>query len=236
MKRMIGRVWLLLGLSFFVYVYCTFGARLPESIDLTDSAAGVESTKDYLLFLPEVRSDTIIILYPGALVDPAAYAYLGKSLADSGLATMIVKMPWRLASLGHEKILDFDILKTYTHLILMGHSLGGKQAAAFAAEHPSFIDQLILLGTSHPRDHDLSTSGLSVMKIYGSNDSIARPEDVLVNQRYLPTTTIYHEIAGGNHSQFGYYGFQLGDHAAGISRAEQQDDVVRLSLAFVRSY
>jgi hypothetical protein len=29
-------------------------------------------------------------------------------------------------------------------------------------------------------------------------------------------------IAGGNHSQFGYYGFQLGDWPATISRADQQ--------------
>jgi hypothetical protein len=34
-------------------------------------------------------------------------------------------------------------------------------------------------------------------------------------------------IEGGNHSQFGWYGFQPGDRWASISREEQQAVVVR---------
>jgi hypothetical protein len=37
-------------------------------------------------------------------------------------------------------------------------------------------------------------------------------------------------IDGGNHSQFGYYGFQLGDHRATVSRAEQQAQTIRALL------
>jgi hypothetical protein len=45
---------------------------------------------------------------------------------------------------------------------------------------------------------------------------------VKANAKYLPPQTRWVVIEGGNHSQFGYYGFQLGDNRATISRSAQQ--------------
>jgi len=37
-------------------------------------------------------------------------------------------------------------------------------------------------------------------------------------------------IEGGNHAQFGWYGFQLGDQAATIARVEQQQIILATLL------
>jgi hypothetical protein len=43
----------------------------------------------------------------------------------------------------------------------------------------------------------------------------------------LPQSTKEIVIQGGNHSQFGNYGFQKGDHKASISYNEQQTQTAR---------
>ena len=94
----------------------------------------------------------------------------------------------------------------------------------FAHSYGDQFDGLILIGTSHPKEDafDLSNTTLSVTKIYASNDGLASMEEVQANAIYLPDNTNWVLIDGGNHSQFGYYGAQLGDNAATISREEQQ--------------
>ena len=41
----------------------------------------------------------------------------------------------------------------------------------------------------------------------------------------LPISTAWVRIVGGNHSQFAYYGFQLLDHRATLSREQQQAQI-----------
>jgi hypothetical protein len=51
----------------------------------------------------------------------------------------------------------------------------------------------------------------------------------------LPADTEFLVIDGGNHGQFGDYGFQPGDNEAAISRAEQQSQVVDATIRFLDS-
>ena len=81
---------------------------------------------------------------------------------------------------------------------------------------------MVLVGTTHPKSEDLSLLKIPVTKVYASNDGIAPPERVLANKRLLPAHTKWVEIVGGNHSQFGWYGRQLFDGKATISREVQQ--------------
>ena len=41
-------------------------------------------------------------------------------------------------------------------------------------------------------------------------------------------------IDGANHSQFGHYGFQLGDKRADISRAQQLAETVKNIMGFLK--
>jgi hypothetical protein len=61
-----------------------------------------------------------------------------------------------------------------------------------------------------------------VTQIYGTRDTIADVDKVVAARRNLPPSTTIVQIDGGNHSQFGSYGFQPGDWPASISRAEQR--------------
>lgn len=81
---------------------------------------------------------------------------------------------------------------------------------------------LFLLGTSHPRDFDLSDRSIPTIKLYGEMDGLASVSEVMENRNKLPINTDLIEIKGGNHSQFGYLGKLLTDNTAEIDLAEQQ--------------
>ena len=72
------------------------------------------------------------------------------------------------------------------------------------------------------------------MKIYGSKDGVADEKSIMKNRTKLPEATKYVRIDGANHSQFGYYGFQLGDSRATISREQQQEATLKNILEFIR--
>jgi pimeloyl-ACP methyl ester carboxylesterase len=118
-----------------------------------------------------------------------------------------------------------------------GHSRGAAIASRFAYLYGDQFDGLILIGTSHPKEKafDLSDTTLAVTKIYASNDGLASVEEVKANAIYLPDDTNWVLIDGGNHAQFGYYGAQLGDNAATISREQQQELTVEAVLAALNS-
>ena len=115
--------------------------------------------------------------------------------------------------------------------VLAGHSLGGALAARLAFEAPGAPAALVLIGTTHPKQQDLSALRIPVTKVFASNDGVARAADVLRNKALLPADTRWIEIKGGNHSQFGHYGHQLLDGDAGVSREAQQAVVTRTLLS-----
>jgi hypothetical protein len=88
---------------------------------------------------------------------------------------------------------------------------------------------MVLVGTTHPKQDDLSSLPIRVTKVYASNDGVAPPNRTLSNKGLLPKATRWVEIKGGNHSQFGHYGHQLSDGDATISR-EAQQTATRTSL------
>lgn len=234
--KFFGFIWMAVGIGFVAWVVYTYQPHgVDRSVFQSSPAVQVVSTKDFISFTPTRPYRNVLLFYPGALVAPEAYAPLCRTLADSGCKTILLKMPWRLASQGYNKPIALGLLgDTTRRYVLAGHSQGGKMAARFVYEHPGLASSLVLLGTTHPRDFDLSQSPIRVLKLYGTSDGVANPADVLANRRKLPATAQLVPILGGNHSQFGYYGFQLGDHKATISRQQQQETVVHEILAFIQ--
>lgn len=200
----------------------------PGTLD-SNSKVSVIHSSYAIIFTPVADSNTsALIFYPGALVEPEAYAPMAHKVAVSGFKTIIVKLPYRLAPLKSHKdnlarrTLDYINTEKERSWVVGGHSLGGKLAAQFANSHSNILDGLILIGTSHPRELDLSGLNLDVTKIYGSEDGLASEEEVEIFAKNLPSHTYWIKIKGANHRQFGWYGYQLGDGTALISRAEQQ--------------
>ncbi len=116
--------------------------------------------------------------------------------------------------------------------ILGGHSQGAKMAAQFVFENPKLMQGLFLLGTSHPRDFDLSNSTLPTVKIYAELDGLASVAEVMENKDKLPKNTSLIPLKGGNHSQFGYLGTLLTDKTAQIDLYEQQAFTLDVLISF----
>jgi len=233
--KIIKRIWFTIAISFTIWLFYSYQAKdVSDSYLETTSKILVKDNNDYFLFEPKQKFEKVFIFYPGAMVDPKAYVPLCRRISENGIKVYLIKMPWRLASQGYKipKELNLFADKTKTY-ILSGHSQGGKMAAQFVKENPDLIQKLILIGTTHPRDISLAESRIPIMKIYGSNDGVADKRTIFKNKSKLPVSTKFIKIEGANHGQFGYYGFQLGDDSASISREKQQEQTLKNILEFI---
>ena len=233
--KTLKRIWFTIAILFTIWLFYSYQAKkVSDSYFESSSKIIVKNNNQYFLFEPKQKFDKIFIFYPGAMVDPKAYVPLCRKISENGIKVYLIKMPWRLASKGYEipKQLHLFADKTKTY-ILAGHSQGGKMAAQFVKENPNLIQKLILIGTTHPRDISLAESKIPILKIYGSNDGIADETTIFKNKSKLPSTAKLIKIEGANHGQFGYYGFQLGDDSATISREKQQSETLTAILDFL---
>jgi hypothetical protein len=239
----VRRVWITTGIGATVLfvAWCLIAYR--ASADARTALKGndrvrVSDGAHYWVFAPEQRhADVGLLFYPGAFVDPVAYAPLLLAVADHGYPVVLVRVPRRGVMGGAEgaeplnrgvaAMLDVPVVRRW---VLAGHSRGVEIAARLAATHAPSIAGLVLIGSSHPRDFSLADSQLAVTRVYGTRDTVADYEKQQATQHNLPPSTRLVRIDGGNHSQFGSYGFQPGDWPATISREAQQRRTVAAIL------
>ncbi|WP_373497659.1 alpha/beta hydrolase [Aquiflexum sp.] len=223
-KRNIFRiVWFSLVTIFFIWNWTTYQSRnLPETTFADDGNVTVIKSIDKITFEPNNSSyQNEIIFFQGGLTDPKAYAPLCRKIAENGFTCHLIKMKWRMPLWDYKKIESMFDLKNGNYII-GGHSQGAKMASQFVFENPNLLKGLFLLGTSHPRDFDLSNRILPTIKLYGEFDGLASVSEVMENKDKLPKNAALIEIKGGNHSQFGYLGKLLTDDKAQIDLEEQQ--------------
>jgi len=209
---------------------------MPEALSALQSDAQVTvTTGHWLVFMPNrLKPVTGFIFYPGGRVDYRAYAPLAHQIAANGYLVVIVRMPLNLAVFGVDEA--NHVIAAYPaiqHWAIGGHSLGGAMAANFARNHGTEVDGLVLLAAYPASGDDLSSSGLRVVSIYGTLDGLANSEKMDASRPLLPPDTTWVPITSGNHAQFGWYGDQAGDHPAGISRTDQQAQIVAATLALL---
>ncbi len=177
------------------------------------------------------RSDVVVLFYPGGKVDPNAYSPILEGICDDGIPVIVAKMPLNLAILDGN--MASRIVRDYPnvrHWFLAGHSLGGVMASSWSSKHTDIVNGVILLAS-----YTTKSLSMPVLSVYGSNDG------VLNLQKYhkgmeLISNLEEHVIEGGNHCQFGDYGFQKGDNEATISRQEQTSVTVDLIAAFINKH
>lgn len=195
------------------------------------------SGKDWIVFSPTNENPaTGFVIYPGAFVDPVAYAPVARDIAQEGFQVIIDPMPFNLAVLGINGAAD--IMAAYPQLTtwtIGGHSLGGAMAAEYTFRHPGEIDGLALWAAYPSANTDLSTFDIEAVSIYGDSDGLATVDDILDSANRLPPETNFVLIHGGNHTQFGRYGegLQRGDKMAGISREQQQQIMVDATIEMI---
>jgi len=204
--------------------------------------------EDYIVFYPAICEAQIaeenatgqqhlikgLIFYPGGRVDYRAYAPALRKVAEQGIIVFLVRARLNLALFDIEagaplleKTEGVDVWATG------GHSLGGVAASIFAQNHPEIRG--IVFWASYPANDSLKTAGLPVVSIYGTLDGLSTPEKIDESRSILPPDARFVPIAGGNHAQFGDYGFQGGDFAAGISPEEQWERIARATSDFLQS-
>lgn len=217
--------------AFYIWSRFTYGPS--EALKKQVNMEQVEHKNDVYTFEAS-KSDTGIILYPGAKVEPLAYAYIGDTLMKKGYSVFIPDMPFSFAIFNLNKAQD--IIKdhqTIKHWYIGGHSLGGAAASMFAEKNQSKLDGLFFLA-SYPASDALKQSSLKVLSISGEKDGLATQEKIKKSKTNLPSQTVYHEIKGGNHAQFGMYGKQKGDQPADISALSQQNDLIQTMLDWLK--
>jgi hypothetical protein len=227
-------------------ILCTAACSyLPEEVDWI-SGVEVDETPNYISLKPTnvTNSKTGLLFYPGGLVDPHAYIRILQGLAIEGYPVVIVKVSANLAITNANKAAACKVaFPEVERWVLSGHSLGGAVACIDINKAPSEYVGLILMASYSSESSDLSDWDGTVLSLFGEKDGLATPEKIRENESLLPTgitvenlidmpynptegQTIYHQIDGGNHAQFGNYGVQDKDGIASITSAEQQTEVV----------
>jgi hypothetical protein len=244
----VRRIWVRAGavtlVVFPVWMLVAFRATSHARSALSpDALVSVVRGSHHWTFEPKAASSGAgVVFFPGAVVDPVAYAPLLRDVASAGHPAILVEVPRRGALGGADDPVVFDRARTAMRSlrdahgwVVAGHSRGGLIAATFVRGEPSAFAGLVLIGTTHPRDFSLADARLPVTKVYGTRDTVADVEKIVATRGNLPVAARMVPIAGGNHSQFGYYGFQLGDWPATITREEQQRHTLEALLDVLRA-
>jgi predicted esterase len=231
-------VLILSGLLIWGIRWATYARPpLPEATQALESDDIVAISHDpWLIFTPVRRKPTTgFIFYPGGRIDPKGYALLMRAIASDGYLVIVPKMPINMAVFNAnvaDEIIDFypDI----SLWVIGGHSVGGTMAAQFTAKHPELIDGLTIWASYPANNSNISDYDLSVVSIYGSNDSRVNKASVGKRKHLLPADTLYIRIEGGDHHQFGSYEIRPKEHLATIERAVQAEMIIRGTLELLR--
>jgi pimeloyl-ACP methyl ester carboxylesterase len=248
--RRLRQVWIICGILativFNGWSLIAYRAS-PEAHLALQNDAEVEVTHDSGVwsFIPAQAPDPIqasLLFFPGALVDPIAYAPLARAVAKAGFAAYILELPRRGAFGGADDpqlrtravalMRRTDVARRW---VLAGHSRGAVIVSELANQKLQGLAGVILIGTSHPRDVNLVSLRIPIMKIIGTRDGLASIGEVEANRDKLPVSTTWVKVEGGNHSQFGWYGFQPGDKRASISPEKQREQMITSVLDMLHS-
>ena len=216
----------------YVNDYYHTDENVQEYLQTKDSVSVTEMPEG--LYLDGPGNETALIFYPGAKVEYTAYLPLLSELADQGIDCFLIKMPCNLAIFGQNKAKKIMDSYEYDHWYLSGHSLGGAMAASYASGYLESLNGLVLLAAYPTKS--LKSDSFSVLSLYGSEDGVLNMEKMEEGKAYMPVDYAEVCIEGGNHAQFGNYGEQKGDHAADISREEQQAQTVEAILKMMEAH
>lgn len=216
-------VVILLG-AFLIFVNDYYKASDDVAIIIANSSNQMKHNGNYTIIHPLQSKDKNIgiVFYPGGKVEDDAYIPLLFQLADEGVTSVLVEMPFNLAVFNSNAASKaITLVPSVEKWHLMGHSLGGAMASSFINKNSDDFEGLVLLAAYPINEADIDT-----LQIYGSND-------LVLDQSKIDKSVPYYIIDGGNHAYFGNYGEQDGDGEATLSREEQQAQTVEEILLFM---
>ncbi len=238
--------------GFLLLLFAFSCSYLPENLTF-DERVNVEETTEFIKLTPKTgNTSAALIFVPGGFVDPHAYITLFQRLVVEKTEVYILKVSANLAILEINKAAKLvKQLNENLPCYLAGHSLGGITAQAVVKENPELFAGLIFLGVYPSKSYLLTDWNRNVLSVYAENDQLSTIAEVEANMQFLPkgikidsttdlallqtdgANTLYYMIKGGNHSQFGNYGFQKGDGTASISAEEQHSQIAAIITKFI---
>jgi len=182
----------------------------------------------YGLELVPKAPKALLAFYPGARVEPLAYAPALAPVAEAGYLVVLLKVPSGIALLGKERALEAQAAHPNLPLVVGGHSLGGVAAAEVAARE----GLPLVLFASYP-EADLSGQSLPTLALYGTEDGLLPPEEAREKAKRLPRGARVVFLEGLNHAGFGAYGPQKGDRPATRPREVLWQEISQEVLLFL---
>jgi hypothetical protein len=242
MRRVLSLIGVLalVALGFGAGVFYMVLPRTPVVLNqdaVVDGVAGVRvelknDAGDYIdIQVP--NATTLFIFYPGGLVRPQAYEWLGVALAPLGVKTVIPVFAADLAVTAPNRATQLlEKLGGYERVVIGGHSLGGAMAARYALNHPDSVDALVLMAAFSAESDDLSTLSLPTLVLAAERDGLATLPEIEAGMGRLPGGAGLDIIDGAVHSFFGRYGPQRGDGMPAVSRTRAEAEIVSSLTAF----
>ncbi|MDB1922570.1 alpha/beta fold hydrolase [Clostridium tertium] len=236
-KYILNIILSIIILTFLGFIIWTSNTYKPLN-ELFNTISVDEYSKEegFYVFYPKQNNKNVgIVLYPGALVEPLSYSYYANELSKEGYLVAIANVNFNLSILDNNKASKFIKMKTdIEKWYVGGHSMGGVSAAMFAENNQDIVKGVIFLASYPASSSDLSDNDIEVLSIYAENDGLTTIDNIEESKENLPTEAVFKEIDGGNHAQFGVYGYQSGDNEPEISWEEQQKEMIKITLEFLK--
>lgn len=235
---------LLMGGAFRWGLLGGFTTKTPASQDalaaLSSSDTVNVKAQQWLVFTPKaIIPKTGFIFYPCALCDPRGFAPLLHRIAEAGFLTVIVPMPSNFAIFDSDRALEVKTrYPDIDYWVIGGHSMGGGASAMFLYDHPNAVDGLMMWDSYTNESYDISSLKLPVLSIHGNHHhSPDRPVVFNNAKQFLPTSTEYQVVEGGDHFQFGAFNLSAEPErmTATISRSQQHQQIIDHSVKFLRT-
>ena len=226
--KTIGKV--ILGITGGILTITTiYGLDFYRAEDHMDYAKGVRIKRNFgwMEYGDPDKCDKALMFYPGGKVGLNVYGELMTRIASQGYYCLVPGMPVNLAVLAPNTADRYikKISKKYPNIkewYIGGHSLGGTMACKHAIKRPGVYKGIIFLAAYPDKGDDMNGTGMKAISIFGSLDSVLNRKKYRDFYDLFPKDNFEEVIIeGGNHGNFGTYGFQNGDHTSTIERIDQ---------------
>jgi pimeloyl-ACP methyl ester carboxylesterase len=220
-------------------VYSTdknYAAPAADALEnlVEDSQVSVTSG-DWLVMQPGNREpEQGVIIYPGANCDIRGYAPVMRKLAEAGYLVVAVSMPFDLAIFAPSRANEVrDAFPKIQKWALVGHSMGGAMAGAYAHDNPDKISALIMWDGYPPTSKTLVDAPFPVTHIHRADENGAAPTKFSDQRDLFPSDSKWVGVPGGAHMFFGAFdgGGYTESRPPTIARDAQHEIVVTETLA-----
>lgn len=207
----------------------TDAASLEARVTLEDAGGRVLNIRP-----ADGDGSVLLVLYPGGLVRPQAYEWLGRALAAHGVQTVIPEFFADLAVTGKDRAdALIDRYAAGRPVVLAGHSLGGAMAADYAARNGDRLAGLVLLAAYPAEGVDLSGNSFGALSLLAEHDTVASADKVREGVSREGPGSRLEVIPGAVHAFFGRYGPQAGDGVPTVNRADAEAAIVEKIVGYL---